>query len=87
MREQSTNTTTASAAGYAALRHGGTPAWRAAAELGLEPQRARRLEQAFRARSGGGPNDPMRPRYARNGRHVAAVLREGGFPVLPERKR
>jgi hypothetical protein len=87
MREQITRTTSASI-GYAALRHGGAPAWRAAAELGLEPTRAKRLEQLFRAaRSGEGPDDPMRPRYARNGRHVADVLREGGFPVLPGRKR
>jgi hypothetical protein len=29
----------------------------------------------------------MKPAYARNGRHVAAVLAEGGYPVLPEKTR
>jgi hypothetical protein len=29
----------------------------------------------------------MKPAYARNGRHVAAVLAQGGYPALPEKKR
>lgn len=73
-------------AGYAALRHAGVPAARVAAELRLEPFRALRLERLFRARPGGGLN-PMKPRYARHGRHVDAVLAQGGYPVLPERRR
>ncbi|THD80598.1 MAG: hypothetical protein E7812_07670 [Phenylobacterium sp.] len=84
--EQTKNTLNASA-GYAALRHGGAPAWRACAELGLEPARGAHLEQLFRARRSGGPDDPMKPRYARNGRHVADVLAAGGYPVLPARRR
>ena len=72
--------------GYAALRHGGRPAARAAAELRLEPVRASRLERLFQARTTSGL-DPMRPAYANNGRHVGDVLAQGGFPVLPERRR
>jgi hypothetical protein len=84
-REQTANTTSASPA-YAALRHGGWPACAAAAQLQLDPLRALRLERLFQARRGGG-RDPMKPAYARNGRHVAAVLAQGGYPVLPEKKR
>lgn len=84
--EQTKNTTNASA-GYAALRHGGAPAWRACAELGLPVKRGERLEKLFQARRGGGPDDAMRPRYAKHGRHVAAVLAGGGYPVLAERRR
>jgi hypothetical protein len=84
--EQIKNTTNASA-GYAALRHGGAPAWRACAELGLPMARAQTLEKLFRARRGGGPDDAMKPRYAKHGRHVADVLAAGGYTVLPERRR
>jgi hypothetical protein len=84
--EQTKNTPNASV-GYAALRHGGAPPARAAAELKLERVRAVRLERLFRARQGGGPDDPMKPRYAKHGRHVCDVLRAGGFPVMPERRR
>jgi hypothetical protein len=83
--EQTMNTTDASPA-YAALRHGGAPAHVAAAQLRLDPLRALRLERLFQARRGGGV-DPMKPAYARSGRHVADVLAQGGFPVLPEKRR
>jgi len=83
--EQTKNTPNASA-GYAALRHGGSAPWRAAAELSLPHRRAERLERMFQARKGGGL-DPMKPAYANNGRHVADVLAAGGYPVLPERRR
>jgi hypothetical protein len=83
--EQTENTISASPA-YAALRHGGAPAHLAAAQLRLDPLRALRLERLFQARRGGGV-DPMKPAYARNGRHVADVLAQGGFPALPERRR
>ena len=72
---------TLTGAAYAALRHGGAPATSAAAQLGLEPVRAQRFEQLFIRRAGGG-EDPMKPAYARHGRHVDAVLAQGGFPVL-----
>jgi hypothetical protein len=71
---------------YAALRHGGSPAHLAAAQLQLDPLRALRLERLFQARRGGG-QDPMKPAYARNGRHVADVLAQGGYPALPENRR
>jgi hypothetical protein len=87
MPSEQTQHTPNAGIGYAALRHGGAPPARAAAELRLETARADRLEQLFQARQGGGPDDPMKPRYARNGRHVADVLAQGGYPTLPERRR
>ena len=84
--EQIKNTPNPSA-GYAALRHGGAAPARAALELGLKPARAQKLERFFQSRRGGDPKDPMKPRYANCGRHVADVLAQGGFPVLPERRR
>ena len=66
---------------YAALRHGGEPVWRARVALGLADEAAARLERQFQRRRDGGP-DPMRPRFARHAEHVAAVLGEGGYPVL-----
>ncbi|HSV04009.1 MAG TPA: hypothetical protein VLI41_12470 [Phenylobacterium sp.] len=83
--EHRQNTPNASV-GYAALRHAGLPAAAAAAELRLEPLRAHRLERLFQARRSGS-FDPMKPRYARHGRHVAAVMALGGYPVLPARTR
>ena len=73
--------------GYATLRHGGAGPARAAAELCLEAAPAMRLERLFQARSCGAPDDPMKPRYARCGRHVADVLAQGGFPGLPGARR
>jgi hypothetical protein len=84
--EQRQNTPNAGV-GYAALRHGGAPPARAATELRLEPGRALRLETLFQARTRGPADDPMSPRYANCGRHVADVLALGGYPVLPERRR
>ncbi len=66
---------------YAALRHGGEPAWRARVALGLADEAAVRLERQFRSRRDNGP-DPMRPRFAQHAEHVAAVTAEGGYPVL-----
>lgn len=67
---------------YAVLRHGGASQARAQAELGLSARRTRELETQFaRVRPGGGP-DAVRPRYARDDAHVAAVLRAGGYPGL-----
>lgn len=73
-------------ASYAALRYEGAPPPRARAALGLTEPSAARLERLFQKKPGGGP-DAMRPRFARHAGHVAAVLAEGGFPVLPERSR
>jgi hypothetical protein len=87
MESEHTKNTKNASAGYAALRHGGAPAWRARLELGLAAARAERMETLFRARTGGGPDDPMKPRYAKHGRHVAEVVAQGGYPVLPDRRR
>lgn len=76
------NTTIASAA-YAALRQGGAPPAHASAQLGVGRRVGRELEAWFRTRRGG----IVRPRFARHDRHVEAVLAEGGYPVLPERRR
>lgn len=84
-REQTKNTIDASA-GYAALRHGGAPAWRAAAELAVDARRSGRLEGLFQRRKAGSP-DPMRPAYANNGRHAEDVLGEDAFTVLKEKRR
>jgi hypothetical protein len=73
-------------ASYAALRYEGTPPPRARAALDLSPATAARLERLFQARPGGGP-DAMRPRFARHAAHVRAVLAQGGFSTLPERRR
>jgi hypothetical protein len=68
---------------YAALRQEGAPPWRARSELGLQAAAAARFERLFQARTG----IPGKPRFARHRQHVAAVLAEGGYPVLPERRR
>jgi hypothetical protein len=73
-------------ASYAALRYQGVCPSRASATLELPAARAERLERLFLARPGGGI-DPMRPRFALHGAHVAAVMAQGGYPVLPERGR
>lgn len=71
---------------YAALRYGGVPPASAQAQLNLRPRVAVRLERLFQAREPGG-SDPMRPKFARHARHVAAVLAQGGYPALAERRR
>jgi len=59
---------------YAALRWGGASQGRAGAELGLPPASVPDLEARLRWRHARRPRD---------GAHVRAVLRAGGFPVLP----
>jgi hypothetical protein len=67
---------------YFVLRHGGASAQRACAVLGLGEAPGRTLEALFQVRRPG-KGDPMLPRFARHGRHVAAVCAAGGFPALP----
>ena len=67
---------------YDVLRYGGASPERAQSELGLSPARGCELEARVGARRAGPPGDAMRPRFARHGRHVAAVLAAGGYPVL-----
>ena len=69
---------------YAACRHGGAPPQIVRIQLDLPPETAERLERLFRAKPGGGA-DAMRPRFARHEAHVQAVMRQGGYPVLPMR--
>jgi hypothetical protein len=71
---------------YAALRQSGTPASRARVELGLAPARSLRMERAFRAKAGRGEGDPQQPKFARHEAHVAAVMAQGGFCALSERR-
>lgn len=78
------HTTTQASSSYAALRHGGTPAALARAQLGLTAEVAFRLEKLFQARPGGGM-DAMRPSFARHGEHVAAVQAAGGYPICGSR--
>lgn len=68
---------------YFVLRHSGASAARARVELGLELSTGRTQEALFQVRHPGKGGDPMRPRFARHGAHVAGVLAAGGFPVLP----
>lgn len=63
---------------YSVLRCGGASHARACAELGVNIGRGLQLAASFRMRRS---EDP-RPRYARDDRHVKAVLKAGGFPVL-----
>jgi hypothetical protein len=65
---------------YVAFRRGGAPPARARQELALPEATAAQLERLLQAR-GGGPQS-QRPRFARHEAHVAAVLMQGGFPVL-----
>ncbi|MBW8812492.1 MAG: hypothetical protein JF588_03610 [Caulobacterales bacterium] len=68
---------------YFVLRHGGASAERASAELGLACASGRTQEALFQVRRPGKGGDPMRPRFARHDRHVAATRAAGGFPALP----
>ena len=74
---------TLASASYAVLRHMGSSPAAARAELDLPAATASRLEAMFQRRPGGGL-DPMRPRFARHGAHVRAVLAQGGFPALKD---
>ena len=67
---------------YAALRYGGASQDRARAELAITPLEAGRLETSFHAARPGKLIDRMRPRFARHGAHVAAVLAAGGYPAI-----
>lgn len=76
----------ATTASYAAWRHGGAPPGIVAVQLDLPAEAAARLERLFQSRPGGS-GDAMKPRFARHAAHVAAVLAQGGYPALAERRR
>jgi len=61
---------------YAALRQGGTPAWKARALLRLSAPAAARSERYLRRRG------EEYPRFTDEAAHVRAVLALGGYPVL-----
>lgn len=67
---------------YAALRLSGAPPERACAELGCSSDAMRPFELRLSAPRPGEGCDAVRPRFARCAVHVAAVMRQGGFPVL-----
>jgi hypothetical protein len=77
---------TLASASYAVLRLGGSSPDQARTLLDLPQATADRLERLFRRRPAGGP-DPMRPQFARHGAHVKAVMEQGGYPALPDRRR
>jgi len=66
---------------YSVLRYGGASQRRACAELGVSFGRSEFLEMRLQRRRGAG-SDAMRPSFARHAAHVAAVMAEGGYPVL-----
>ncbi len=70
------------AASYSALRYGGAPPARAAAELRLSPVEAEAAERVFHASlNPPGKGERMLPRH-RHDAHLTAVCRErGGFPA------
>lgn len=76
----------ASVAAYEALRRGGASRSLAQRDLRLSSLAAARLEAAFQGRAARGGGDSALPRFARHAQHVAAVMAEGGFPALSERR-
>ena len=86
MPSSSIHSQTPTSGSYAALRYQGVPPPRARAALELPEATAARFERLFLASPGAGP-DPMRPRFARDEAHVAAVMAQGGYPVLPDKCR
>lgn len=75
------------ASDYAALRRGGVSPGRTRAQLGLDALQAARFETGFRSQVARGAGDSLAPKFARHDRHVAAVLAQGGFPALTERRK
>ena len=72
-------------ASYAACCFGGAPPDIVRVQLELPAETAVELERLFRARPGGGAH-AMRPRFARHEAHLQAVMAEGGYPALAERR-
>lgn len=70
---------------YANLRRGGSSAAQAGAFLRMEEKTRRHMERAFRGQVARGAGEAQ-PRFARHDKHVAAVMGQGGFPALTERR-
>lgn len=77
--------TPADPSAYAVLRRGGAPPASAQAQLALDARQATALERVFSTRTMGGGGEQT-PRFARHAAHVRAVMAEGGFPALVERR-
>ena len=71
---------------YAVLRQEGLTADKARAQLGLGRFEGRRMERVLQARTQRGAGDSHLPRFARHEAHCAAVMAEGGFWSLSERR-
>ena len=71
---------------YAALRMGGLTPEKARAQLGIGRYEGRRMERVLQARTQRGAGDGHLPRFARHEAHCAAVMAEGGFWALSERR-
>ncbi|HEY3695163.1 hypothetical protein [Phenylobacterium sp.] len=70
---------------YAALRRGGAPPGVVRTQLALPAPTAARLEAVFRMRAARGGGEAQ-PKFARHAAHAAAVMAQGGFPSLTERR-
>lgn len=70
---------------YANLRRGGSSAAQAGALLCMGAKTRAHMERAFRGQVARGAGEAQ-PRFARHDRHVAAVMKAGGFPALTERR-
>lgn len=80
------HTTNGPRSAYAVLRHGGASPGAAGLQLGLGARAASRLERAFQAKAARGADDAAVPKFARHHGHVAAVMGQGGYPALTERR-
>lgn len=80
------NPRAADAGAYEAARKGGASPHVARTELNLSLEVGARFERIFRRRVMRGDGEGPLPRYARHGLHVAAVMAQGGYPALSERR-
>lgn len=64
----------------------GTSPSRARAELELPPGLARRMERVFAKRTAPPGEGAQLPKFAKHGKHVAAVIAQGGFCAFSERR-
>ena len=71
---------------YAALRQSGTHPDRARTDRARRPGPARRRARGSRARAARGEGDRQLPKFAHHDRHVRAVMAQGGFWALSERR-
>ena len=70
---------------YANLRRGGAGGAQARGFLRLGGETRPRMGRGLRGQVGRGAGEAQ-PRFARHDKHVAAVMGQGGFPALTERR-